>query len=76
MDIVITYGNEEHIIELKIWRGDAYRKDGITQLEGYMDSRNAEVGYLVRFSFLKEKGYKNGWIDDASVGKRVFEVVV
>lgn len=76
MDIVIVYGNEEHIIELKIWRGDAYRKDGISQLEGYMDSRNTKVGYLVSFSFLKEKEYKSGWIDDVSVGKRVFEVVV
>ena len=76
MDIVIAYGEEEHIIELKIWRGDAYRKDGITQLEGYMDNRNAKVGYLVSFSFLKEKEYKNGWIDDVSAGKRVFEVVV
>ena len=76
MDIVIAYGDEEHIIELKIWRGDAYRKDGINQLEGYMDSRNAKVGYLVSFSFLKEKDYKNGWIDDVSDGKRVFEVVV
>ena len=76
MDIVIAYGDEEHIIELKIWRGDAYRKDGINQLEGYMDSRNAKVGYLVSFSFLKEKDYKNGWIDDVRAGKRVFEVVV
>ena len=73
---MIAYGEEEHIIELKIWRGDAYRKDGITQLEGYMDNRNAKVGYLVSFSFLKEKEYKNGWIDDVSAGKRVFEVVV
>ena len=76
MDIVIAYGCEEHIIELKIWRGDAYRKNGITQLEGYMDSRNAKVGYLVSFSFLKEKEYKNGWIDDVGEGKSVFEVVI
>lgn len=76
MDIVIAYGGEEYIIELKIWRGGAYRKDGITQLEGYMDSRNAEVGYLLSFSFLKEKEYKSGWIDDVNDGKRVFEAVV
>ena len=26
MDLVITYGYEEHIIELKIWHGEEYRK--------------------------------------------------
>lgn len=76
MDIVIVYGGEEHIIELKIWRGDAYRRAGIEQLEGYMDSRNAEAGYLISFSFAKEKDYKSGWLSEDESGKRIFEVVV
>ncbi|MBR1390730.1 MAG: AAA-like domain-containing protein [Lachnospiraceae bacterium] len=76
MDIVVAYGGEEHIIELKIWRGDAYRKEGIHQLEGYMDSRGAEVGYMVSFSFLKEKEYRSGWLKEDESEKKIFEVVV
>ena len=57
MDIVVTYLNEEFIIELKIWRGDQYRKDGIRQLCGYLESREQKKGYLVSFSFLKNKEY-------------------
>ena len=64
MDIVVSYGGEEYIIELKIWHGDAYREKGIRQLEEYMESRKAERGYLVSFSFLQEKEYKNGWMDE------------
>ncbi|MCQ2464656.1 MAG: AAA-like domain-containing protein [Oscillospiraceae bacterium] len=64
MDIVVTYLDEEFIIELKIWRGDQYRKDGIKQLNGYLESREQKKGYLVSFSFLKNKEYTAGYIDD------------
>lgn len=76
MDIVVTYGNEEHIIELKIWHGNQYRKDGIKQLEGYMDSRNAKTGYLLSFSFLKGKKYISGMVDEKETNKEIFEVIV
>ena len=33
MDVVVTYGGEEHIVELKLWHGEEYRKKGIVQLE-------------------------------------------
>lgn len=64
MDIVVTYHNEEFIIELKIWRGDQYRKDGIRQLCGYLESREQKKGYLVSFSFLKNKEYIKGLLSD------------
>jgi phosphoenolpyruvate synthase/pyruvate phosphate dikinase len=76
MDIVIAYGEEEYIIELKIWRGEEYRKQGICQLEHYMDNRNAKTGYLLSFSFLKNKEYKARWLDKKESSKSVFEVVV
>ena len=76
MDIVLSYGGEEHIIELKIWRGEKYRKDGIKQLEGYMESRGAEKGYLISFSFVEEKEYRNGWIGKEETTREIFEVVV
>ena len=47
MDLVITHGGEEHIIELKIWHGEEYRKKGIAQLEKYLDSRNAAFEVVV-----------------------------
>lgn len=74
MDIVVAYGAEEFIIELKIWRGMEYRKKGIQQLEAYMDSRNAKKGYLVSFSFLKNKTFTSGWREDT--GKEIFEVTI
>ena len=76
MDIVVTYGKEEHIIELKLWHGDQYRKDGIEQLEGYLDSRNNETGYLVSFSFNQNKEYTSGWLAEEETGKHIFEIVI
>ena len=76
MDIVVTYGKEEHIIELKLWHGDQYWKDGIEQLEGYLDSRNNETGYLVSFSFNQNKEYTSGWIAEEETGKHIFEIVI
>ena len=55
MDLVVTYLDEEFIIELKIWHGEQYRREGIKQLAGYLDSRGQKRGYLVSFSFLKNK---------------------
>jgi len=64
MDIVVTYLDEEFVIELKIWHGDQYRKEGIKQLNGYLESREQDNGYLVSFSFLKNKEYSAGYIED------------
>ena len=83
MDIVVTYLDEEFIIELKIWHGEQYRKDGIKQLNGYLDSREQKKGYLVSFSFLKNKEYSAGYIEDIKNDevpgieeKEIFEVTV
>jgi len=37
MDVVIIYGNEKFIVELKIWNGEDYRLKGINQLTQYTD---------------------------------------
>lgn len=78
MDLVVSYGSEEHIIELKIWHGEKYRRDGIRQLTGYMDSRKVEKGYLISFSFGKDKENRSGWLetDETGQGKEIFEVIV
>ena len=76
MDLVITYGGEEHIVELKIWHGEEYRKKGIAQLEEYLDSRNSAKGYLLSFSFLKNKEYTCRKLDESETIKDILEVVV
>lgn len=75
MDIVVVYGGEEFIIELKIWHGKKYREQGIQQLAAYLDSRNQFRGYLVSFSFQK-KNKVCGWVSDVKSEKQIFEIVV
>ena len=40
MDIVLDYGIEQFIIELKIWHGDKYKQDAYNQLLGYLSTKN------------------------------------
>mgnify|MGYP001203795528 CR=1 FL=1 len=72
MDIVVFYGEEEYIIELKIWHGEEARKAAIDQLKGYLNSKNKDKGYLVSFCFNKNKDYTAKWIKDEE--KDIFEV--
>lgn len=74
MDIVITYGSEKHIVELKIWNGEAYRLKGLEQLSAYMKEQKVEKGYLLVFNFNKNKKYSKEWIEIND--KKVLEVVV
>ena len=76
MDLVITYNRKEYVIELKIWHGTEYELSGRDQLSEYLETRNLAEGYLVTFSFLKEKTVqaKPEWIDHN--GKRIYEAVI
>ena len=76
MDIVVTYGGEEFVIELKIWRGEKYETEGKVQLAEYLKIRNLNEGYLVTFSFLKNKVLQEEpeWIEYD--GKRIYEAVI
>jgi hypothetical protein len=74
MDIVITYGSEKHIVELKIWNGEAYKLKGLEQLSTYMKEQKVDKGYLLQFNFNKNKQYTKEWINLND--KKIFEVVV
>ncbi len=76
MDLVITYNRKEYVIELKIWHGTEYEISGRDQLSEYLETRNLTEGYLVTFSFLKEKTAqeKPEWIE--LNGKRIYEAVI
>ena len=36
-DVIIDYGGEQRVVELKVWRGDAYHKRGEKQLLEYLE---------------------------------------
>lgn len=56
LDVVITLQDQKHIIELKIWRGNAYHHAGLQQLCDYLDSQNQQKGYLLIYDLRKESG--------------------
>lgn len=73
-DIIVDYGGEQFVIELKIWRGEEYNNRGEQQLIGYLKDYHQDTGYLVSFNFNKKKqiGMKEIIIGD----KTLIEVVV
>ena len=76
MDVVISYGHQEFIIELKIWRGEAYQARAYTQLTDYMNKRGAEKGYLLTFDFRQERtSVPAKWVDVGD-GRQIYEILV
>lgn len=55
MDLVIDYKGYQFVIELKIWHGPKYHRDGEEQLCGYLDRLNLNKGYMLTYSFNKTK---------------------
>jgi hypothetical protein len=77
MDIVVDFGPQQFIVELKLWRGEAYLAEGYEQLCGYLESKHTESGYMLTFDFRKKeenKTRKAEWIEIS--GKRIFDVMV
>jgi len=54
-DLIIDYRGEQFIIELKIWRGNAYNQRGEDQLAEYLDYFHLNKGYMLSFCFNKNK---------------------
>ncbi len=74
MDVVVTYGSEKFIVELKVWNGEKYEEKGLEQLAGYLEAQGLDNGYMVVFNFNKNKEYAKQRIQVE--GKSIFEVVV
>ena len=55
MDLVIDYRGEQFVVELKIWRGNAYHERGEQQLSAYLDHFHLKKGYMLSFCFNKKK---------------------
>ena len=74
MDIVVDYAGEQFIIELKIWRGNAYNERGERQLSEYLDYFRLKTGYMLSYNFNKKK---STGVHKISVGdKTIIEAVV
>lgn len=73
-DVVVDYNGEQFVIELKLWRGNAYHERGEEQLLRYLDYYHLEIGYMISFNFNKNKqtGVKEINLD----GKTLVEAVV
>jgi len=69
MDVVIDYLGERFIIELKIWRGNAYNERGEQQISDYLDYFNLKKGYMLSYNFNqnKEIGVKEIHIGDRTL---------
>ena len=76
MDVVVDFGRDQFIVELKIWRGEKAEENAYKQLLGYMETKKAGTGYLLTFDFRKEsnKTRKTEWIEID--GKKIFDVII
>lgn len=73
-DLIIDYGGEQFIVELKVWRGDAYHTRGEKQISDYLDYYHLKKGYMLSFNFNKKK--KSG-VHEVVIGdKLLVEAVV
>lgn len=55
MDVVVDYSGEQFIIELKVWRGNAYHERGEQQLSDYLDYFHLKKGYMLSYNFHQKK---------------------
>ena len=73
-DLIIDYCGKQYIVEMKIWRGNAYHERGESQLLDYLDHYHLQTGYMLSFNFNQDKeiGVKKIVIGD----KTLIEAVV
>ena len=75
MDVVIDYLSKQYVVELKIWRGNAYNERGEEQLCRYLEYFDLQQGYLISFCFNKKK--KSGLLPPVKLnGRTLIEAIV
>ena len=74
MDVVVLFGGERFIVELKIWYGEEYENKGIKQLADYLDKENADTGWLITFGLNKTEPRDPVWMEFEN--KRIFRVLI
>ena len=74
-DMIIDYLGTQYIIEMKIWRGNAYNERGEQQLTEYLDYYHVNKGYMLSFCFNQKK--ETGIVKRLKFGeKEIVEAVV
>lgn len=54
-DVIIDYQGEQFVVEIKIWRGNAYHTRGEKQLTEYLNHYHLDKGYMLSFNFNQKK---------------------
>ena len=72
--MIVDYGGEQFVIEMKLWHGNEYHQRGKRQLAECLDYYHQEKGYLLSFNFNKKK--KTGVQEIPIDGKTIIEAVV
>ena len=73
-DVTVDYRGEKMVIELKIWRGNAYNECGEKQLIDYLEHYHLKKGYMLSFNFNANK--KTGMKRIVQGDKVLIEAVV
>lgn len=74
MDVVITFGAQKFVVELKIWNGRKYEEKGLEQLAEYLEIQKLDAGYMIVYNFNSDKKYTAGWVEIK--GRKIFELIV
>lgn len=73
-DVIIDYLGQQYVVELKIWRGEAYNERSELQLSEYLDYYHLQTGYMLSFCFNRNK---QPGLHEVVIGdKKLYEVVV
>ncbi|OFY67390.1 MAG: AAA family ATPase [Bacteroidetes bacterium RIFCSPLOWO2_02_FULL_36_8] len=70
IDVVIIFRDEKFVVELKLWRGMKYHRQGIKRLKDYMKKEGVKKGYMLiadktrhkQFKVEKQEGLMMVWI--------------
>lgn len=76
LDVVVTFGTQKAIIELKIWRGAEAHQQGIRQLGDYLERAGLREGYLIIFDFSRQPRQSEKQEHLEFDGKHIFAVWV
>ena len=76
LDVVVTFGAQKAIIELKIWRGEEAHQKGVRQLCDYLERAGQPQGYLIIFDFSRQPRQSEKQEHFELNGKHLFAVWV
>ena len=54
MDLVVDFGPQQFVVELKLWHGEKRHEDSYSQIWDYLDGKGLGEGYLLTFDFRRE----------------------